>query len=88
MLKILLPIYVFLYQREPNVSFLQDDAVVLCYKLRGLIDSFDGVAEKFYSYFYALFLNNLLLTKFDDKTLTNFFMHFLSRDDDNPRRVN
>ena len=45
---------------------------------RGLIDSFDGVAEKFYSYLYALFLNNLLPTKFDDKTLTNTLMSELA----------
>ena len=50
-----------------NFSFLHDDAEALWYKLRGLIDSFYGVAEKFYSYFYAFFLNNLLPPKFDDK---------------------
>ena len=38
-----------------NFSFLHDDAEASWYKLRGLIDSFDGDAEKFYSYFYALF---------------------------------
>ena len=54
-----------------NFSFLHDDAEALWYKLRGLIDSLDGVAEKFYSYWYALFLNNLLPPKFDDKSLTN-----------------
>ena len=50
-----------------NFSFLHDDAEALWYKLRGLTDSFDGVAEKFYSYFYAILLNNLLPTKFDDR---------------------
>ena len=39
-----------------------------------------GVAEKFYSYFYALFLNNLLLPKFDDKTLTNTLMSELANE--------
>ena len=58
--------------------FLHDDAEALWYKLRGLIDPFDGVAEKFYSYCYALFLNNLLPTKFDDKTLTNTLMSELA----------
>ena len=82
MLKILLLIYVFLYQREPNfpLIILHDDAEALWYKLRGLIDSFDGVAEKFYSYFYALFLNNLLPTKFDDNTLTNTLMSELANE--------
>ena len=63
-----------------NFSFLHDDAEALWYKLRGLIDSFDGGAEMFYSYFYALFLNNLLPTKFDDKTLTNTLMSELANE--------
>ena len=50
-----------------NFSFLHDDAKAYWYKLRGLIDSFDDVTVKFYSYFYALFLNNLLPPKCDDK---------------------
>ena len=63
-----------------NSSFLHDDAEALWYKLRGLIDSFDGVAEKLYSYFYALFLNNLLPPEFDDKTLTNTLMSELANE--------
>ena len=63
-----------------NFSFLHDDAEALWYKLRGLIDSFDGVAGRFYSYFYALFLNNLLPSKFDDKTLTNTLMSELANE--------
>ena len=55
-------------------NFLHDDAEALWSKLRGLIDSFDGVAERFYSYFYALFLNNLLPPNFDGMTLTNTLM--------------
>ena len=38
-----------------NFSFSNDDAVALCYKLRGLIDSLDGVDEKFSSYFMPFF---------------------------------
>ena len=56
-----------------NFSFLHDDGEALWYKT-SLIDSFDGVAKKFYSYFYALFLNNLLPPKFDENTLTNTLM--------------
>ena len=52
-----------------NFSFLHYDAEALWYKLRGLIDSFDGFTEMFYSGFYALFLNNLLPPKCDDKYL-------------------
>ena len=63
-----------------NFSFLHDDAEVLWCKLRGLIDSFDGVAEKVYSYFYALFLHNLLPQKFDDKTLTSTLMSELTNE--------
>ena len=81
MLKILLPIYVFLYQREPNFPLIIFRyAEALWYKLRGLIDSLEGVAEKFYSYFYALFINNLLPPKFDDKTLTNTLMPELANE--------
>ena len=43
--------YVFLSTRTKfstdNFSFLYDDAEALSYKLRSLIDSFDGVVEKF-----------------------------------------
>ena len=83
MLKILLPILCFPVSTRTNFStdnfsFLHDDAEALWYKLRGLIDSFDGVAEMFYSYFYALFLNNLLPSKFDDKTLRNTLMSELA----------
>ena len=63
-----------------NFSFLHDDAEALWYKLRGLIDSFDGVAEKFYSYFYSLFLNNLLPPTFGDKTRRNTLMSELANE--------
>ena len=83
MLKILLPIYVFLSTRTKfstdNFSFLYD-AEALWYKLRSSIDSFDGVVEKFYSYFYAFFLNNLLPPKFDNKTRTNTLMSELANE--------
>ena len=51
--------------------FLHADAESLWYKFRAVIDSYCGDAEKFYAKFYALFLDNLLPTKFDDKILTN-----------------
>ena len=41
------------------------------YILSPIIDSFHGDAEKFYSAFYALFLDNILRRKFEDKVLTN-----------------
>ena len=63
-----------------NFSFLHDDAEASWCKFRSLVDSFDGVAEKFYSYFYALFLNNLLPPKFDGKTQTNTLMSELANE--------
>ena len=63
-----------------NFSFLHDVPEAFWYKLRGLIGSFGGVAEMFYSYFYALFLHNLLPPKFDDKTLTNTLMSELANE--------
>ena len=43
----------------------------LWYQLQTVIDGYNGDAEKFYSKFYSLFLDNVLPTKFDDKSLTN-----------------
>jgi len=54
-----------------HFSFTQDDAESLWYVIRPVVDSCNGDAEKFYSKFYALFLDNILPRKFDDKTVTN-----------------
>ena len=63
-----------------SFSFSNEDAEALWYKLRDVIDSFHGDAEKFYSCFYALFVNNLLPTKFDDNTVTNTLMSELANE--------
>ena len=52
-------------------SFSNEDAEKLWYQLRDIIDCYNGDAEKFYSKFYTLFLDNILPGKFVDKNLTN-----------------
>ena len=52
-------------------SFSNEEAVNLWYQLRTVIDCYNGDAEKFYTKFYSLFLENVLPTKFDNKSLTN-----------------
>ena len=54
-----------------HFSFVHEDAESLWYIFRPIIDSFHGDTEKFYSAFYALFLDNILPRKFEDKILTN-----------------
>ena len=56
---------------KQDFSFSVDDSYALWCKLRPVIDSFNGDAEKFYSMFYALFIDNLLPSKFNDRSLTN-----------------
>ena len=56
---------------KQEFSFSVDDSYALWCKLRPVIDSFNGDAEKFYSMFYALFIDNLLPSKFNDRSLTN-----------------
>ena len=38
------------------------------------MEDFSGDAEKFYSGFYGLLLDNLLPSKFEDETVTNILM--------------
>ena len=56
---------------KEEFSFSVDDSQALWCKLRAVIDAFNGDAEKFYSMFYSLFVDNLLPSKFNDRRLTN-----------------
>ena len=40
--------------------FTSDDSLQLLQKLKYIVEDFSGVAEKFYSGFYGLLLDNLL----------------------------
>eukprot|EP00112_Aurelia_sp_Birch-Aquarium-sp1_P007430 Seg181.7 transcript_id=Seg181.7/GoldUCD/mRNA.D3Y31 product="hypothetical protein" protein_id=Seg181.7/GoldUCD/D3Y31 len=55
-------------------TFTNDDAVQLWSKLRGVIDSFKGDAEKFYSGFFSLLVVNVLPSKFEETFVTNTLM--------------
>ena len=46
-------------------SFTTDESYDLWCKITGIIDSFNGDAEKFYSSFYSLFMDNLLPEKLE-----------------------
>ena len=70
----------FCFPVSTKTKFSTDNDEALWYKLKALIDSFDAVAEKLYAYFYALFLNNLLSQKFDDKTLRDTLMSELANE--------
>ncbi|XP_065068671.1 uncharacterized protein LOC135693981 [Rhopilema esculentum] len=54
--------------------FTNDDAVELWSKLRKVIDSFKGDAEKFYSGFFSLLVVNVLPSKFEESFVTNTLM--------------
>lgn len=55
-------------------TFTNDDAVQLWSKLRGVIDSFKGDAEKMYSGFFSLLVVNVLPSKFEETFVTNTLM--------------
>ena len=59
---------------KESFAFTNDDAVELWLKLRNVIDSFNGDAEKFYSGFFSLLVVNLLPSKFDESFVTNTLM--------------
>ena len=59
---------------KESFSFTNDDAIELWSKLRNIVDSFKGDAEKFYSGFYSLLVDNVLPSKFDETPDTNALM--------------
>ena len=54
--------------------FTSEDSLQLLQKLKYIVEDFSGDAEKFYSGFYGLLLDNLLPSKFEDETVTNILM--------------
>ena len=54
--------------------FTSEDSLQLLQKLKYIVEDFSGDAEKFYSCFYGLLLDNLLPSKFEDETVTNILM--------------
>ena len=63
-----------------NFSFSNNDAQKLWEKLRPIIDSFNNDAEKYFSDFFALFIENLLPEKFENFTTTNTLMSEVATD--------
>ena len=59
---------------KKNFVFTSADSLQLLQKLKYIVEDFSGDAEKFYSVFYGLLLDNLLPSKFEDKTVTNILM--------------
>ena len=56
---------------KEKVSLSNEEGNVLWNKMRTVIDNFKGDAEKFYSSFMALLIENLLPTKFEEMYITN-----------------
>ena len=54
--------------------FTSEDSLQLLHKLKYIMEDFSGDAEKFYSGFYGVLLDNLLPSKFEDETVTNILM--------------
>ena len=52
-----------------NRDFTSEDSLQLFQKLKYIVEDFSGDAEKFYSVFYDLLLDNLLPSKFEDETV-------------------
>ena len=59
---------------KKNFVFTSEDSLQLLQKLKYIVEDFSGDAEKFYSGFYGLLLDNLLPSKFEDETVTNILM--------------
>ena len=56
---------------KEKFSLSNEEGNVLWNKMRTVIDNFKGDAEKFYSSFMALLIENLLPTKFEEMYITN-----------------
>ena len=59
---------------KKNFVFTSECSVQLLHKLKYIVEDFSGDAEKFYSGFYGLLLDNLLPSKFEDETVTNILL--------------
>ena len=59
---------------ESSFSFSENDAYELWYKLKPIVSDFDGDAERFYSQFYGLLVDNLLPQIFDCTTDANVIL--------------
>ena len=59
---------------EKKLCIYIEDSLQLLQKLKYIVEDFSGDAEKFYSVFYDLLLDNLLPSKFEDETVTNILM--------------
>ena len=59
---------------KKNFVFTSEDSLQLLQKLKYIVEDFSGDAEKFYSGFCGLLLDNLLPSKFEDETVTNILM--------------
>ena len=59
---------------ESSFSFSENDAYELWYKLKPIVSDFDGDAERFYSQFYGLLVDNLLSQIFDCTTDANVIL--------------
>ena len=59
---------------KKNFVFTSEDSLQLLQKLKYIVEDFSGDAEKFYSGFYGLLLDNLPPSKFEDETVTNILM--------------
>ena len=63
-----------IFSRKKNFVFTSEDSLQLLQKLKYIVEDFSGDAEKFYSGFYGLLLDNLLPSKFEDENVTNILM--------------
>ena len=63
-----------MFTSKNNFVFTSEDSLQLLQKLKYIKEDFSGDAEKFYSGFYGLLLDNLLPSKFEDETVTNILM--------------
>ena len=62
------------YFSKKHIVFTSEDSLQLLQKLKYIVEDFSGDAEKFYSGFYGLLLDNLLPSKFEDQTVTDILM--------------